>query len=220
MKKNAGHTAKIALRDFLAKRYEKNIARLNAAWATDLRSFDEILQRNQLDEPNVETVRTDKAAFLALVAQRYFSCTTKAIRAIDPDHLILGCRFVQRFPSGVRGSGVKISLAATKNSRRHRQAETPAQRRVTRRIQDWSVIQAENSATSESASEGQNAFSRSRFGLVWLRPRTSLVPLACQCFILAAACSLDRQTRRVGPGGCRGIVQAVLRRNTGKPVAR
>ena len=35
----------------------------------------------------------DKAAFLALIAERYFSCTTKAIRAIDPDHLILGCRF-------------------------------------------------------------------------------------------------------------------------------
>jgi len=93
MKKDAGHTAKIALRDFLAKRYEQNIDKLNTAWAIDLKSFNDVLQRSQLDGSNVETVRTDKAAFLAAVAERYFSCTTKAIRAIDPDHLILGCRF-------------------------------------------------------------------------------------------------------------------------------
>jgi hypothetical protein len=93
MKKSAGHTAKIALRDFLARRYDRNVEKLNAAWAMDLESFDEILQRNRLDGSNVETFRADKAAFLALVADRYFACTTETIRAIDPDHLILGCRF-------------------------------------------------------------------------------------------------------------------------------
>jgi len=93
MGKPANHTAKLALRDFLARRYQDDPAKLNSAWKTDLKSFDDILHRDHLTGANFETVRSDKAAFLALVAERYFSCTTKAIRAIDPDHLILGCRF-------------------------------------------------------------------------------------------------------------------------------
>ena len=48
--------------------------------------------------------------------------------------------FVRGVPSGVRRPGAKISLGAIKNSRRHRQTQTPACRRVTRRIQDRSVI--------------------------------------------------------------------------------
>ena len=31
--------------------------------------------------------------FAALVAERYFKLTCAAIRAADPDHLVLGCRF-------------------------------------------------------------------------------------------------------------------------------
>lgn len=34
-----------------------------------------------------------KREFLRLVAERYFSCTTSAIRKYDPNHLVLGCRF-------------------------------------------------------------------------------------------------------------------------------
>lgn len=35
----------------------------------------------------------DKAEFLRLAAERYFSVATAAIRAADPNHLVLGCRF-------------------------------------------------------------------------------------------------------------------------------
>ncbi|MCS7225305.1 MAG: beta-agarase [Armatimonadetes bacterium] len=35
----------------------------------------------------------DRQAFLGVVARRYFSLWHKAIRAVDPHHLILGCRF-------------------------------------------------------------------------------------------------------------------------------
>ena len=93
MKKSAGHTAKVALRDFLAERHQNDVGNLNEAWGCDLASFDEILRRGKLEGSRTETVRAGKAAFLALVADRYFSCTTGAIHAIDPDHLILGCRF-------------------------------------------------------------------------------------------------------------------------------
>lgn len=35
----------------------------------------------------------DKAGFLRLAAERYFSVAASAIRAADPNHLVLGCRF-------------------------------------------------------------------------------------------------------------------------------
>lgn len=35
-----------------------------------------------------------RKAFLELMARRYFDVTTKAIRKVDPNHLILGCRFL------------------------------------------------------------------------------------------------------------------------------
>ena len=34
-----------------------------------------------------------KVDFLAVIADRYFSATTAAIRAADPNHLVMGCRF-------------------------------------------------------------------------------------------------------------------------------
>ncbi len=58
------HTAKIALRKFLKERGV-------TGEATDV----------------------DKIAFLELLAEKYFSITTAAIRRHDPDHMILGVRF-------------------------------------------------------------------------------------------------------------------------------
>ena len=110
MKKSANHTAKLALRDFLARRYDNDAAKFNTAWGTDLKSFDDILSREQLNSNNAETLTTveaDKKAFLALIAERYFAVTTGAIRAIDPDHMILGCRF-----AGGHASDVVWSAAA------------------------------------------------------------------------------------------------------------
>lgn len=60
MAKPEGHSAKVALRKFLACR---------------------------------AVTRDIKREFLRLVAERYFSCTTAAIRKCDPNHLVLGCRF-------------------------------------------------------------------------------------------------------------------------------
>ena len=38
-----------------------------------------------------------KEAFLALAADRYFATTAAAIRSVDPNHLVLGCRFAGLF---------------------------------------------------------------------------------------------------------------------------
>lgn len=58
------HTAKIALRKFLKDR-----------GVTGEAGYD------------------DKIAFLELIAEKYFSITTAAVRKYDPDHMILGVRF-------------------------------------------------------------------------------------------------------------------------------
>ena len=42
-----------------------------------------------------QTGRETKVAFLELAADRYFSVTAAAIRKADPNHLVLGCRFIQ-----------------------------------------------------------------------------------------------------------------------------
>lgn len=48
----------------------------------------------------------DAARFAREVARRYFSVTAKALRAADPSHLVLGCRFAGPPPEAVRTAGV------------------------------------------------------------------------------------------------------------------
>ena len=92
MKKGAAHTAKIALRDFLAARCDSDIDKLNAAFGTALKDFDALLALDAL--PHRTPVAHDlKKAFLELVAERYFSVTAKAIRDADPNHIVMGARF-------------------------------------------------------------------------------------------------------------------------------
>lgn len=102
MKNPAEHSAKRALRDFLAKRYGDDIGRFNKAWGTQVESFDAILRRDSLVGTQAETVAADKEAFVGLIGERYFDAICGAIREVDPDHMILGCRFA----GGYCSSGV------------------------------------------------------------------------------------------------------------------
>ncbi len=92
MKKGAAHTAKLALKGFVEGRCDKKIEAFNAVCGTRLKSFDEILTLQALPHATPEA-RELKKAFLSYVADRYFSVTTRAIRAADPNHLVLGARF-------------------------------------------------------------------------------------------------------------------------------
>ena len=87
----------------------------NSIWRSSARSWDEfenlprlaqpyrrkpIYQRTAADEDAANSADPNRAvfaagceAFSALVAERYFALTTMAIRAADPNHLLLGCRF-------------------------------------------------------------------------------------------------------------------------------
>ncbi|NVN88308.1 MAG: agarase [Rhodopseudomonas sp.] len=79
----------------------------NAIWRTPADSWEQLKAVPRLAapyhrEPRGEADRADPLrarfiadcdAFLALLANRYFELTTAAIRAADPNHLVLGCRF-------------------------------------------------------------------------------------------------------------------------------
>ena len=75
------------------------MTRFNQAWGVQLESFDNILQHDSLSGPRTETVTADKKAFVALIADRYFGAIARAIRAADPNHMILGCRFASGYAS-------------------------------------------------------------------------------------------------------------------------
>ena len=92
MKKGATHTAKIALKVFVEGRCDRKIEWFNSTYGTQLKSFDEILTLQSLPGGTQEQ-REIKKAFLSFTADRYFSVTSRAIRAADPNHLVLGARF-------------------------------------------------------------------------------------------------------------------------------
>ncbi len=88
---------KDALKKFFEDRYEKDIDPFNGVWNTNLKSFDE------LDRPlslvaKTKKQKADANAWAGVVAERYFSVAVKALRAVDPNHLILGIRFAGETP--------------------------------------------------------------------------------------------------------------------------
>jgi len=95
MKLGREHTAKLALRDYLQKRFAGDIVACNHVFGVAMTSFDEIPGLSDL--PGAEgagpAVLDCKGGFARLVAETYFGTITRAIRAADPNHMILGSRF-------------------------------------------------------------------------------------------------------------------------------
>ena len=106
---------------WLRKRYP-DFAKFNSVWRIPAQSWDALERLNRLDapyrrkpiyqqsvadhsaglaDPEIATFATDCDAFAALVAKRYFQLTVAAIKAADPNHLILGCRFAYKPSPGV-----------------------------------------------------------------------------------------------------------------------
>lgn len=88
---------KQALKKFFEDRYHQDIGAFDDAWGLNFKSFEE------LEGPVTLAVRTraqkaEANAWAGVVADRYFSVTTKAIRDLDPHHLILGVRFAGENP--------------------------------------------------------------------------------------------------------------------------
>ena len=86
---------KIELQDFFEERYV-DVAAFNAAWGLGLSQFDDLQDLDSMDSDLVCEApdRTnDRRAFMARIAERYFSVVYDALRALDPELLILGPRF-------------------------------------------------------------------------------------------------------------------------------
>lgn len=85
---------KQALISLLNPRYA-GVRGFNNAWGTDFATWDELAEARELPTSDLsEQAILDKTAFLKSVAHRFFSTTTDAIREADPNHLVLGVRFV------------------------------------------------------------------------------------------------------------------------------
>lgn len=93
----AGNSAKQALIDFFKRRYT-DVAGFNQAWNLKITHFDDLLTIQQAPVADTENAKADERDFIRLVAEKYFAVTTAAIRKVDPNHLILGCRFAGQAP--------------------------------------------------------------------------------------------------------------------------
>ncbi len=76
---------------FLKDRY-KTIECLNGIWQSEYTGFDDLLhlQHYTVDE---DVFQQDKTEFLRLIAEKYFSTTSRILKEYDPGRLNLGCRF-------------------------------------------------------------------------------------------------------------------------------
>jgi hypothetical protein len=88
---------KAALKKFFQDRYANDIDQFNNVWNTPLKSFDEMETAFTLI-PKTKQQKADANAWAGVVAERYFSVTVAALKAVDPNHLILGVRFAGEAP--------------------------------------------------------------------------------------------------------------------------
>jgi len=96
-KKPADHTAKRALVALLKQRHATP-AGFNQAWGTNIASFDELPALTAAPEAKTAAAKADEREYTRLVAEKYFSITSAAIRRHDPNHMVLGCRFAGYAP--------------------------------------------------------------------------------------------------------------------------
>lgn len=106
MKQPATHSAKLALVEWFKGRYG-TAAGMARAWGAEVRSWEELLRATELVGTKTEQVARDKEAFVTLIAERYFETTTRALREVDPNHMILGCRF-----AGLDNPAYELAYAA------------------------------------------------------------------------------------------------------------
>lgn len=113
LKKPAGHSAKVAATDFLKAKYP-SIAAFNAAWKTSFADWNAVSAADAIVSVTPEADR-DRLAFIALIAEKYFSVTNAAMKKYDANHLNLGCRFAGIMPPGAIEAAGKYCDVVTVN---------------------------------------------------------------------------------------------------------
>jgi hypothetical protein len=91
----ASAPGRAALQAMFVERHA-SIEEFNEAWGTSFGSFSDLGAATVLPHPERPSAgqRGDREEFLRRVAERYFSVAVGAIRARDPNHLVLGTRAV------------------------------------------------------------------------------------------------------------------------------
>jgi hypothetical protein len=82
--------------EFLRKRYSDQVRRLDRAWGVHASGFADVPSAGA-----TKAFQADNAAFLGMVARRYFDVCAHAIHAADPNHLYLGAKFAGTPPAPV-----------------------------------------------------------------------------------------------------------------------
>lgn len=98
IEKDCSWAGKTAWVNHLRDQYGNNISALNSTWGTSYGSFGQLCDVYQVTSPGATP---DKNTFLAKVADQYFDITVNAVRARDPNHLVLGIRFAESVPDPV-----------------------------------------------------------------------------------------------------------------------
>jgi hypothetical protein len=89
---------KLALVNLMSARHSGSIASFNTAWQTSFSSFDDLAHVMALGPLGTSAVAdADRSAFISLVSDQFFRVTAGGIRLGDPNHLVLGIRFVAAF---------------------------------------------------------------------------------------------------------------------------
>ncbi len=93
----AGAPGKVALQAFLHDWYGGDISAFNADWNRSLSSFDDVQTLTSVPNGGANETPSQAAvrkAFTVRLAQRYYTTVHDALRAVSPDLLILGSRFL------------------------------------------------------------------------------------------------------------------------------
>jgi hypothetical protein len=100
MKTPADQVAKQRMVEWLGKRYDGDIAALNAAWKTAYAGWNEMLPPQ--DIRSTPGTAGDLADFTEVMARAYFATCRQVLAEIAPGKLYLGCRFATHNPRLVR----------------------------------------------------------------------------------------------------------------------
>lgn len=82
-----------ALKEHLRNQYGE-IGTLNAAWSTGFSSFDDLIEKKPDPVLRRGPMYDDFRRFEREIVRRYVSITIRALRAADPDHLVISNRFM------------------------------------------------------------------------------------------------------------------------------
>jgi hypothetical protein len=161
----AGGGGKRALRTFLEQRYGHEVARLNSAYGATLKSFDELEQVLTL-RASSHAARRDADDFAGLVAERFLSMTTRAVREKDGNHLILCIRFAGEAPwPVVRAAGKYCDVVSLNQYRQSGEVDRGLLDRVFVQTQKPVLL----SEYSFSATENQSADPNTKGAIVTVK---------------------------------------------------